>query len=82
MGEKRMTEYCAWCGSENPPKPCAQCGNTDTTTTPPSDTPCDYCGARPTWSVEYLDDGKLSVLHLCAKCDQRELQELQEFEVQ
>jgi len=39
--------------------------------------PCAYCGAVPTWPVEWVrHDGETEVIWLCAPCDDRESVEL------
>jgi hypothetical protein len=73
-----MTMYCAWCGSERTTDPCPHCGRTGTTDVPPSQEPCAYCGARPTWPVTWTVDGQESTVFLCAACDEREARELVE----
>lgn len=71
-------EYCAWCGAESPAQPCPHCGRTGTTDAPPSQEPCAYCGARPTWAVEWRVEGQISSVWLCAACDERETAEIEE----
>ncbi len=72
-------KYCIHCGNQNPPQPCV-CGHKGTTDMAPSQEPCAYCGARPTWSVEWRDSsGAIKTYWLCAECDNKEL-ELLEFE--
>lgn len=43
---------------------------------PRYDIHCEYCGATPTWAVVWEADGKESVVHLCAQCDERETREI------
>lgn len=66
-----MTIYCAGCGALNPNSPCA-CGETRTTDLAPSQEPCAYCGARPTWAVSWGQDGHVRAVWLCADCDEAE----------
>jgi len=63
--------YCAWCGAENTAQPCPHCGRTGTTDAPPSQEPCAYCGARPTWPVTWTGQTSTTVF-LCAACDGEE----------
>ena len=65
-------KYCAWCGAEDPTQPCCRCGRSGTTETAPSQEPCAYCGARPTWGVVYEIDGHKEMVYLCGDCDQQE----------
>jgi len=45
------------------------------TETAPSQEPCAYCGARPTWKVEHrFPNGDVEVIYLCASCDEEEIQ--------
>ena len=71
-----MKNFCAYCGTENPAQPCRQCGRTGTTETSPSQEPCAYCGARPTWAVVYEMPGRTEAVYLCAECDEQEIKEL------
>jgi hypothetical protein len=70
--------YCAVCGVErlSDGKECPNCGRTVTTTEPPSQEPCAYCGERPTWPVTWSGDGQETTLFLCAKCDEQETDEV------
>ncbi len=45
----------------------------------PSQTPCDYCGATPSWRVDWILTNNKYHIWLCAECDNKEL-ELLEFE--
>lgn len=69
--------YCAKCGAENPAQPCPQCGQTGTTTEPPSQEPCAYCGARPTWAVVWEHNEGKDTIYLCAACDDAEAREVE-----
>jgi hypothetical protein len=64
--------YCAWCGAERTVTPCPHCGQTSATVVPPSQEPCAYCGARPTWAATWIMDGQESTVFLCAACDDAE----------
>lgn len=64
--------YCANCGAKDPESPCKNCGGVTTTSVPASDTPCAYCGATPSWQVDYRNETSVSSINLCAQCDQAE----------
>lgn len=65
--------YCTWCGAQGPAQPCPQCGHEGLTDTPPSNEPCAYCGARPTWPVVWgIGTESPTTLYLCAACDDAE----------
>lgn len=72
--------FCAWCGIERKDDgtPCQKCGHRAVTETPPSQEPCAYCGARPTWPVTWEDDGGSYTTFLCAECDEQEEKWLEE----
>ena len=74
-----MKTYCAWCGTPRPADdtPCPSCGRTGTTTTPPSQEPCAYCGARPTWPVTWGVGEQATTVYLCAFCDHEEVEYLE-----
>lgn len=68
-----METFCAWCGKENPAQPCSECGHTGTTPVPPSNEPCAYCGARPTWPIVWGEGSNAHTIYLCAQCDADEM---------
>lgn len=71
-----MTIFCANCGRADTAHdaPCPSCGSMERTDVPPSQEPCAYCGARPTWAVVWDGDEERAV-YLCAACDREEVAE-------
>lgn len=70
--------FCARCGALDPTRPCGVCGYAQTTGAPPSQEPCAYCGARPTWPVEWDDGRGAWTVYLCAACDDAEISAMEE----
>lgn len=77
------SKYCAWCGHvlSDSDAACPKCGYTVTTDEPPSQEPCIYCGARPSWPVVWRGpDGIESTIYMCAECDERETEAMEAFD--
>lgn len=67
-----MKLYCAKCGANESGTPCSECGALSKTTIPPTKAPCAYCGATPSWPVDYHYESEMETIFLCSTCDQSE----------